>query len=77
MMNACGLAVLTGFFACTLSQIRLIQLYNDTRSYQAALALVQPLVSELKRLDDKSQLVQVQLIESEAYYALSNYPKSR
>jgi hypothetical protein len=28
-------------------------------------------------LDDKMQLVEVQLMESIAYYALSNYPKSR
>eukprot|EP00729_Bicosta_minor_P008082 gene8082-19094_t len=34
-------------------------------------------LKELKRLDDKLQLVEVQLMESKAYYALSNYPKSR
>lgn len=58
-------------------QMRLSALHLDTRAYQPALAVIQPLVRELKTLDDKPQLVEVQLMESQAYYNLSNYPKSR
>jgi len=52
-------------------------LHLKAKQYQECLAVSQPLVRELKRLDDKLQLVEVQLMESQAYYALSNYPRSR
>jgi 26S proteasome regulatory subunit N6 len=52
-------------------------LHLKAREYQECLAVAQPVVKELKRLDDKLQLVEVQLLESKAYYALSNYPRAR
>lgn len=52
-------------------------LHLKARNYEDCLKVAQPLIKELKRLDDKMQLVEVQLIESRAYYALSNYPRSR
>lgn len=58
-------------------EIMLASLHLKARQYQDCLAVAQPLIKELKRLDDKLQLVEVQLMESRAYYALSNYPKSR
>lgn len=58
-------------------EIILASLNLKARKYQDCLAVAQPLIKELKRLDDKLQLVEVQLVESRAYYALSNYPKSR
>lgn len=35
------------------------------------------LLKELKKLDDKALLVEVQLLESKVYHNLSNIPKSR
>lgn len=58
-------------------EVRLIWLHLDGRQYQAALVQMQPLLKELKQLDDKLLLVDVQLSESKAYYALDNYPKAR
>ena len=34
-------------------------------------------MKELKKLDDKALLVEVQLLESKVYHNLSNIPKSR
>jgi len=58
-------------------EVRLVSLQLEVGNFRAALAVGQPLLKELKRLDDKALLVEVQLMESRAYYALSNYPKSR
>merc|ERR1719511_412573 len=56
---------------------RLIGLYYDTNRYKDALALGGTLLKELKKLDDKNLLVEVQLLESQVYQALSNLPKAR
>merc|ERR1711910_215403 len=58
-------------------EARLIGLYYDTGNYKAALADGSKLLKELKKLDDKSLLVEVQLLESKTYHALSNLPKAR
>lgn len=41
-----------------------------------SLSLVSQLLKELKKLDDKNLLVEVQLLESKTYHALSNLPKA-
>merc|ERR1719454_2788758 len=58
-------------------EARLIGLYYDTGNYQAALADGAALLKELKKLDDKNLLVDVQLLESKTYHALQNLPKAR
>lgn len=56
-------------------EARLVALYFDTGMYTEALALGSALLKELKKLDDKMLLVDVQLLESKTYHALSNLPK--
>ncbi|KAJ2859702.1 26S proteasome regulatory subunit rpn6 [Coemansia aciculifera] len=58
-------------------ETRLISLYLDNSMYTEALALISLLLSELKKLDDKMQLVEVHLLESRVYMAIKNLPKSR
>lgn len=60
-----------------MAQMMLAGLHLSALNYQECLAVAHPLIKELKRLDDKLQLVEVQLMESQAYYALSNYPRAR
>lgn len=58
-------------------EARLIALYFDTNKYADALQLGSSLLKELKKMDDKNLLVEVQLLESKVYHALSNLPKAR
>merc|ERR1711997_778759 len=56
---------------------RLVGLYFETERYQEAIVLGSTLLKELKKLDDKNLLVEVQLLESKTYHALGNLPKAR
>jgi len=58
-------------------EARLIALYHDKEMYMDALNLITKLLKELKKLDDKNLLVEVQLLESKVYAALNNLPKAR
>ncbi|KAJ8920343.1 hypothetical protein NQ315_012005 [Exocentrus adspersus] len=58
-------------------EARLVALYFDTGMFADALILESKLLKELKKLDDKNLLVEVQLLESKTYHALSNLPKAR
>nr|MBE5727071.1 regulatory particle non-ATPase 6 [Cucujiformia] len=58
-------------------EARLVALYFDTGMFAEALTLGSILLKELKKLDDKNLLVEVQLLESKTYHALSNLPKAR
>lgn len=58
-------------------EARLIALYFEEGMFAEALLLGSTLLKELKKLDDKNLLVEVQLLESKTYHALSNLPKAR
>ncbi|KAL1925363.1 uncharacterized protein VTP21DRAFT_246 [Calcarisporiella thermophila] len=58
-------------------ETRLVALYLDSKMYSEALTLISSLLKELKRVDDKMVLVEVQLLESRACHALRNLPKAR
>ncbi|KAL9595528.1 MAG: hypothetical protein Q9219_006385 [cf. Caloplaca sp. 3 TL-2023] len=58
-------------------ETRLVSLYMQKQSYYDALTLINGLLKELKRLDDKLVLVEVQLLESRVYHALGNQAKAR
>ncbi|ORY55079.1 uncharacterized protein BCR38DRAFT_491231 [Pseudomassariella vexata] len=58
-------------------ETRLVTLYMAKQSYYEALTLINGLLRELKRLDDKLVLVEVQLLESRVYHALGNISKAR
>lgn len=58
-------------------ETRLIALYYDLKNYPDALKLSSSLLRELKKLDDKNLLVEVLLLESKTYHALSNLQKAR
>jgi len=58
-------------------EARLIALFYDTQQYDRALHLGAELLRELKKMDDKNLLVEVQLLESKTYHALSNLPRAR
>ncbi|KAK4237631.1 PCI domain-containing protein [Achaetomium macrosporum] len=58
-------------------ETRLVTLYMAKQSYYDALTLINNLLRELKRMDDKLVLVEVQLLESRVYHALGNIAKAR
>lgn len=58
-------------------EARLVALYFDTKKYQESLKAGSALLRELKKLDDKQLLVEVQLTESRTYHALGNLQKSK
>ncbi|KAJ3063454.1 26S proteasome regulatory subunit rpn6 [Podochytrium sp. JEL0797] len=58
-------------------ETRLASLYLDNKMYADSLSLISSLNKELKRLDDKSVLMEVQLLESRVHHATRNLPKAR
>lgn len=49
----------------------------ETTQYKPALTLIDSLLSELKRLDDKMVLTEVHLLESRVYRAIGNLAKAK
>ena len=58
-------------------QIRLASLQLSGQAYKPALQLVDGLLVELRRLDDKLLLTEVHLLESKIYRGVGNFPKSK
>ncbi|KAK4179949.1 putative 26S proteasome regulatory subunit rpn6 [Triangularia setosa] len=58
-------------------ETRLVALYMKKAAWYDALTLINSLLKELKRMDDKLVLVEVQLLESRVYHALGNISKAR
>ena len=58
-------------------ETRLAALLLTTERYHEATALLDRLLSEVKKLDDKLLLVEIHLIACRVNYALQNIPKSK
>ncbi|KAG0657150.1 26S proteasome regulatory subunit rpn6 [Rhodotorula mucilaginosa] len=58
-------------------ETRLVALYIDNQNYKEALNLINSLLRELKKLDDKMILTEVHLLESRVHHALVNLPKAK
>ncbi|AET40352.1 proteasome regulatory particle lid subunit RPN6 Ecym_5616 [Eremothecium cymbalariae DBVPG len=57
--------------------VRLATLYYQGAQYHDSLKLINDLLKEFKKLDDKSSLVEVHLLESKVYHKLRNLAKSK
>jgi 26S proteasome regulatory subunit N6 len=49
----------------------------DALQYKPAISLIDSLLTELKRLDDKMVLTEVHLLESRVYRGIGNFPKAK
>eukprot|EP00906_Rhabdomonas_costata_P029888 RCo042223 len=58
-------------------QSRLADLFFQKGAFQQALSTLTALLREVRRLDDKQLLVEVQLLESRVYHALKNLSKAK
>ncbi|SNX84402.1 probable 26S proteasome non-atpase regulatory subunit Rpn6 [Melanopsichium pennsylvanicum] len=58
-------------------ETKLIGLYFENQNYREALPLIDSLLKELKKLDDKMILTEVHLLESKVNHAISNLPKAK
>ncbi|KAJ3483189.1 hypothetical protein NLI96_g6480 [Meripilus lineatus] len=58
-------------------ETRLVGLQLETSQFKAALALIDSLLTELKRLDDKMILTEVHLLESRVYRGIGNLAKAK
>jgi len=58
-------------------QTKLCELYRIQKEYTQALELLDGLVKEVKRLDDKNLLIEIFLIETRVHYELENVPRAK
>lgn len=65
------------FFLRQALETKLASLYLENKMFSDAISLIATLLKDLKKLDDKNALMEVQLLESRVFYALRNMPKSK
>jgi 26S proteasome regulatory subunit N6 len=58
-------------------ETKLASLYLESAKYKESLDTLQGLLKEVKKLDDKLQLVEIQVIESKVFQRLSNIPRAK
>ncbi|XP_074280019.1 26S proteasome non-ATPase regulatory subunit 11 homolog [Silene latifolia] len=58
-------------------EARLASLLMETKEYSEALSLLAGLIKEVRRLDDKLLLVDIELLESKLHFSLRNLPKAK
>ncbi|KDQ61275.1 hypothetical protein JAAARDRAFT_152408 [Jaapia argillacea MUCL 33604] len=58
-------------------ETRLAGIYLETSQFKLALSLIDSLLTELRRLDDKMILTEVHLLESRVYRGIGNFPKAK
>ena len=58
-------------------EAKLAQVLYERHEYQPALKLIDALLLELKKLDDKQLLVELHLVESKLHHALRAVPKAK
>ncbi|KAG5562577.1 hypothetical protein RHGRI_005340 [Rhododendron griersonianum] len=58
-------------------EARLASLLMESKEYSEALALLSSLIKEVRRLDDKLLLVDIELLESKLHFSLRNLPKAK
>jgi len=56
---------------------KLADLFFRQQKYHEAIEILNKLLYELKRKDDKQLIVEAQLVESKVYHALENLPKAK
>ena len=61
----------------SIQHLQLASLLLQQKDSTGALTLINALLHELKKLDDKQMLTEVHLTESRIYHALENIPKSK
>lgn len=58
-------------------QLKLATVYYNRKLYSDCLKIINNLLREFKKLDDKASLIEVQLLESKVYFELRNFAKSK
>lgn len=58
-------------------EAKLASIWVDEKDFGAALLIVDDLLIELKKLDDKQLLVEIHLLEAKVHFGLRNTPKSK
>lgn len=58
-------------------ELRLINLHWQLENYQKGLDILDPLLKEIRKIDDKLMLVEIQLVEAKIYHSLEYLSKSK